>query len=131
MSEPLKQPEQTKFGRRAIGAKLRRVGDPEGYNFNGIGHWCPACRAMHAVAIDQPNAKGEQWQWNGSMARPTFTPEINIAWGDQADARYKGLPGGRCHYTLTDGVITFFPDCSHVLRNMSVALPDLPGHLRD
>jgi hypothetical protein len=122
---------QPTIGKRLISPKLRRIGQPEGYTFGGIGHWCPGCLVMHAFAIDGPNLYGERWSWNGVIEAPTFTPDMNLAWGDVANKKFRGFGGGRCHSKLVNGVISFFGDCTHALNSGSVLLPNLPGHLRD
>jgi len=105
-----------------IGTKLRRVGDREGCPHGGIGHWCPACQVMHVFAA---------WKWDGNAIAPTFVGDRTVAWGDQANARFKGFGGGMCHYTLVAGMLEFFPDSTHALRGQRLPLPDLPGHLVD
>jgi hypothetical protein len=125
--EPVKQPEQTKLGRRMLGARLIRVGPAEGYIAAGIGHWCPGCRMMHAFAIEGLDARGMRWLWNGAIDKPSFTPDRVVSWRGFKDL----VPPGRCHYSLTEGVIHFFPDCTHALKGTRVPLPKLPGHLRD
>jgi hypothetical protein len=107
---------------RQLGTKLRLVGNDYGRPAGGIGHYCPACGIMHVVAVDS---------WNGNTAAPTFHPDIDIKWGDQANPRFNGFGGGRCHYILTAGMIEFMVDCTHRFRGARVPLPDLPGHLRD
>jgi hypothetical protein len=119
--------QQPTLGKRALSAKLRRVGQTEGYTFIGIGHWCPACRVMHAFAIDGPDPHGRRWTWNGDLIAPTFTPDRDLV----SRGFTVLVPGSRCHYRLTAGVIEFFADCTHAMRAGVVRLPDLPGHLRD
>jgi hypothetical protein len=112
-----------------LGRKLRRVGVQEGYLIGSIAHWCPGCGISHAFAIDKAMPAGERWTWDGDIKTPTFTPERNIAWGGEIDPKFKLYGAGRCHYSLTAGVLVFFDDCSHELRGHMVPLPDLPGHL--
>lgn len=117
--------EAVRHGARTLGPLLLRVGHREGYTFLGIGHWCPACLGLHAFAIDTPDLVGRRWTWNGSIEKPTFTPDRDLAWRGFKDL----VPGGRCHYRLTDGIIHYLPDCLHVLRDSAVPLPAVPGQL--
>jgi hypothetical protein len=67
--------------------------------------WCPACEEMHPFQTPQ-------WQWNGSMESPSFTPSLRmVATG--------------CHLVLTNGIINFCADCPHEYRGRSVPLTDL------
>lgn len=114
-----------------ISAKLVRVSDPEGYPAGGLGHWCPACGIMHVFAVGEPSTRGVRWTWDGDVDRPTFQPDMNIAWGDELRAAFAGRGGGRCHYRLAAGVLEFAWDCTHALRGRRVPLPRLPAHLVD
>lgn len=112
-----------------ISAKLRKT-------TVGYSHWCPACEGMHMFYVEQPTCKGARWAFNGDGNAPTFTPSMNIKWGKYADSSFddsddpKNL-SGICHYILTAGRIQFCGDCTHALKGQTVALPDLPEHLRD
>ena len=108
-----------------FGRKLRRVGHADGYPHGGIGHWCPACRAMHVFATDVPDSRGHRWTWNGNETRPTFWPDRDVV-----TKGFKDLaPAGHCHYTLDAGTIAFATDCTHALKGQRVPLPDFPVHL--
>ena len=84
---------------------------------------------MHLV----PNS----WQFNGDVTNPTFAPSVKITgvqtvvvkgeWTGEfkTDKHGKALPYC-CHYVLTNGWLNYCGDCTHELRNMVVALPDLP-----
>lgn len=80
-------------------------------------HWCPGCKDIHAIAVEQPfQSIGTQWNWNGDVNKPTFSPSINIAVKTSI----------QCHYAIEDGKISFFEDCHHNLRGKTVDLPNIP-----
>lgn len=105
-----------------IGAKiLRRVGY---YGFDGHAthaHWCPACKEMHDIAVEQPFRNRASWSFNGDGDKPTFSPSINIAVGPFPDGRVE-----RCHYFVREGRIEYCGDCTHEMAGKSVDLPDVP-----
>jgi hypothetical protein len=113
-----------------LSAKLRKTGSADGYTAGGIAHWCPACKEMHAFAIDAPFKNGARWSWNGNVDQPSCTPSMNISWGPYKDDEID-IPLGRCHYFLTNGMIKFCSDSTHELAGKDVPLPDLPAHLKD
>lgn len=90
-----------------------------------LSHYCPACKELHAVHVDVPNAIGCQWSWDGNIVIPTLSPSINIA------GKRDGRIISRCHYTLLAGVLDFLPDCTHYLAGVKMQLPALPFYLRD
>lgn len=92
--------------------------------------WCPGCRDLHAV--------GDGWAFNGNIERPTFSPSILVTGGAQRDnaGEIKRDASGNvlqlhCHSFLEDGRLRFLSDCHHELAGQTVALPELPDHLRD
>jgi hypothetical protein len=103
-------------------------------------HFCPGCRMLHAFTVNLPDDRGALWRWNRNGDRPTFTPDMDV-WppGERpgripipADVRAhlaSFAPDRRCHYRLADGVIAFFPDCTHALAGKRVRLPPLPGYV--
>lgn len=115
-------------------AKLKRWKFSDG-RFCGWAHWCPACEEAHEYYVDLPTGKGDQWTFNGNQEKPTFSPSMNISWGYMVDgiapetkAYYEQRRnGGRCHYNIDDGVITYHGDCTHAMKGQKVPLPDLPG----
>lgn len=78
-------------------------------------HWCPACLELHPLP--------KSWTFDGNLERPTFTPSFAHSGGS--------VPGWRCHYMLTKGVLHFQADCSHAMAGQSVPLPELPEAYRD
>lgn len=87
----------------------------------GYLHWCPGCNEIHHIQVDEPQSNGAQWEFNGDVDRPTFTPSVRIR-----------IPGAGksavacCHYFITEGAIRFCPDSTHPLAGKTVPLPDLP-----
>ena len=79
-------------------------------------HWCPGCKQLHVIDVEQPNHLGAKWQFDGNAEQPTFTPSINIV--------------GHCHYFITKGNISFCNDSRHVLAGQTVQLPDIPKEER-
>ncbi len=74
--------------------------------------WCPACAEFHPFFINNPSPLGKQWKWNGNAESPTFTPSVRVS--------------DLCHFTVTDGMITFHDDAKHVLAGQTVSIPDFP-----
>jgi hypothetical protein len=75
--------------------------------------FCPGCGYAHWVRTNGPRPN---WQWNGSLETPTFSPSILIN---------PSNPKGRCHSFVENGRIRFLPDCHHKLAGMTVDLPEL------
>ena len=73
---------------------------------------CPACGLAHPFEIGTPLGAG--WFWNGSLARPTFSPSLMIGDGTSH----------ACHSYVTDGKIQFLRDSHHSLSGQTVELPD-------
>lgn len=94
---------------------------------NGYMHWCPACEAYHAIAVDAPQANGAQWSFNGDFDKPTFSPSIKCF--TVYDENDRPLPAGQervlCHYHIKDGQIQFCKDNPHKLNGKTVPLPAL------
>jgi hypothetical protein len=83
----------------------------------GYGHYCPACKQMHAYYVDKPT-------FDGNVDSPTFAPSMNISWGNEPRI-------GRCHYFVQGGQIKFCSDSTHELAGKTVPLPELPLHYQD
>jgi len=92
----------------------------------GWRHWCPACNNAHFIQVDEPQANGAQWTFDGNELRPTFNPRMNIRWGRYVDPKWL-TKGGVCHYFLQGGVIKYLPDCTHGMAGQEVPLPHLPN----
>lgn len=111
-----------------VSAKLRRTD-------RGFAHWCPGCGEIHVIF--------DSWQFDGDLNSPTFDPSVKVT-GKQGVVDQLGHwtgewvlgPDGKaldqcCHYFLHAGRLQFLVDCTHGLAGQTVALPDLPPHLRD
>lgn len=55
------------------------------------------------------------WSWNGDVDSPTIKPSVKTEGHDFL-----------CHSWINDGQAIFLDDCSHDLRNSTVALLDVP-----
>jgi hypothetical protein len=79
--------------------------------------FCPGCRCEHGVWTSKTNRNGARWTWNGDMVRPTFSPSLNISYGNGPD-----VPRVVCHSFVRDGQIQFLGDCTHALAGQTVPL---------
>lgn len=97
------------------------------YTFN-----CPAGH-IHYINTLIPNHKNAQWDFNGDVNKPTFTPSISekcgqyVAECDEEHREYykKENLGYICHFIITNGMIQFCGDCTHDLKNTTVELPEI------
>lgn len=64
----------------------------------------------------QPLRNGHKWTFDGDMVAPTFSPSMNMAWNPPGPHYNPDCPSGRCHFTITRGVIMYHGDCSHEHR---------------
>lgn len=80
-----------------------------------LAHYCAGCDQLHMINTTTENHLGAQWDWNGNPELPTFTPSINIV--------------GVCHYTITNGKISYDRYSLHRLSGQTVDLPNLPEWL--
>lgn len=103
----------------ACGRFLRRL---EG----GYAHWCPGCQEMHYIAVERPLANGAQWNFNGDIERPDFSPSVLIKW-----PRMEGKADLRCHYFIRHGHIQFCSDSTHEFAGKTVPLPEWPAGEED
>lgn len=74
-------------------------------------HWCPGCKCNHSID-SRIDGRRPNWEFNGNMECPTFSPSINY---------YDRV----CHYHITNGTIIFGNDCTHELRGQSIPLEKL------
>ena len=105
----------------------------ESDNIVGWHIYCPGCQHDHVVP--------STWSFNGDYNNPSFTPSLKITSGHYI-AGHKGdcwctynasRPNEpvdficyQCHSVITNGQITFCPDCSHSLAGQTITLPELP-----
>jgi hypothetical protein len=93
-----------------------------------FGHWCPGCNAPHEISVDTPNGSGAKWTFDGNMERPTFSPSINMRWGNRVPGQQANFKnGGQCHYFIRNGMIQFCGDCTHELAGKTISLPEIPA----
>lgn len=76
--------------------------------------YCPGCKHEHTYSIFQD---GSQWQFNGNMENPSFTPSLLNTMRDE-----KGKATSICHLFVTDGKIIYCGDCTHELAGKTVPL---------
>ena len=75
-----------------------------------LAFFCPGCKYQHCFQI---SGDGPNWEFNGDMEKPTFSPSLLVIRSD------------KCHLYVRDGIIQFLSDCAHDLRGQNVPLPDL------
>lgn len=85
---------------------------------------CPGCGLYHGMRTT-PSPDGQkvpQWDFDGNLARPTFSPSIKstMEWGEQKELRV-------CHFYLRNGVYQFQGDCTHHLSGQTAPAPAGPG----
>lgn len=105
----------------ALGTKMRTIADGQ------IGFWCPACDEAHVV--------NSGWTWNGNVEQPSFKPSIKVTGTERLTPEqhaaimrgepFKPIPTC-CHSFVTDGLIKFEGDCTHVLVGQTVPIPPWP-----
>lgn len=99
-------------------AKFRIV--PESETVNQLQFMCPGCKEMHAL--------NTTWQFNGDLNKPTVNPSVLVtrpANPNAAEGFEKYRIAQRCHSFIKDGDIQFLDDCTHDLKNQTVALPEI------
>ena len=93
---------------------MNRVEQRPGEHDPDFVFWCPGCQFGHGVWVTTTCKKtGAQWQWNGSMDAPSFTPSILITEGTLV-----------CHSYVTNGTISYLSDCTHALAGQSIQIPE-------
>lgn len=70
-------------------------------------------KIIHCQGCGHAHGFGARWSFNGDLENPTFKPS-HVHHG----------ANGRCHINVTDGRITFHPDCEHKLRGQTLPLED-------
>lgn len=118
----------------AGGLRIKRYTDAGGRPI-GWSHWCPGCRQSHQFNVEVPTkaypeygiAGGAQWNFDGNLEHPTFSPSMHIQAGgftrpDGSQVTRRTL----CHYFLAAGDIRFLGDCAHELKGQVVPLPEIP-----
>ena len=84
------------------------------------GYMVIRCRACKQHLIQVP-----RWTYNGNADSPTFSPSVNETCNDPGHPSYQPQAmSSRCHFTVTDGKITYHGDCLHELRGQTMELED-------
>jgi hypothetical protein len=91
---------------------------------------CPAGHD-HFINTNIPNHLNAQWNFNGDLEKPTFTPSMLERSGYFVDSNLKGdeewlkANSYQCHFVITDGNIYFCDDCSHDLKGQTIELLEI------
>lgn len=107
--------------------KLKVPANAAWLEYMGAGHeeyhfMCPGCKFEHRVIVKWGDKVGKtepKWEFNGNLDAPTFKPSLLVQWHN---AERKLV----CHSFITDGMIQFLPDSTHVLAGQTVPLEDQP-----
>lgn len=76
------------------------------------GVYCPGCRGPHMMGVGNPS--GSNWDFNGNVEKPTFTPSVRVFIGGEGSDRPQRT---LCHSWISEGRIQFLDDSSgHQLR---------------
>lgn len=81
---------------------------------HGYAHYCPACNEMHHIPTPR-------WTVTPVGETLSFSPSINISATDPDEGVVY-----RCHYTITQGMISFCGDCTHTWAGRTTPVPELP-----
>ena len=97
--------------------------------------FCPGCKCAHRFFAGGPKVPHRpQWEFDGNMENPTISPSISVKGTVPiTEDEHRRLMGGEkikpkkfvCHSYVKDGMIQFLSDCTHELKNQTVALPDI------
>ena len=85
-----------------------------------LAYWCDACGRQHAPRIhaDDTGSGGGVWSWNGSFARPTLSPNVDV------NAALDPAFGARCDHFVLDGRLEYLAASTHAMagRNVEMSL---------
>lgn len=88
--------------------------------------YCPGCHAYHALNVDKPRGDNNaQWEFDGDMDAPTFSPDIDLRSGKYCQPTYPKDDGVLCYSRISRGYIQYSSRCTHYLAGKTVALPEL------
>jgi Family of unknown function (DUF6527) len=79
------------------------------------------CRFSHRklpVMLNGQRSGTNCWTWNGDTEKPTFRPSV-LTKIELVDGVFV------CHSWVTDGVVQFLDDCTHINRSQSIKLLDI------
>jgi hypothetical protein len=83
----------------------------------GYSFICPGCKNRHVFYTDYPEYPEKNWQFNGDVDKPTFSPSLLILGDDNFNKR--------CHSFVKEGKIQFLSDCEHSLAGQTIELPEV------
>lgn len=95
-----------------LSSKLRTAQDGKGGRL--LVYWCPGCDGAHAVPLDNRNAQGALWRWDGRIDAPTLAPSVHVGKGGEFE----------CHHFVTEGQIQYCTDSYHALAGQTVPMVD-------
>jgi hypothetical protein len=108
---------------------VRQVRSQDGQHLGGHALvWCPACDKLHALGVrgDDGSRAPTEWEWNGDLERPTFSPSLLTWTGDRDN------PDTRCHSYIRNGMWDYLADCTHALAGqVNVPMVPLPAWVWD
>ena len=79
-----------------LSKKLKRIDD---YHY---AIKCPGCRDYHKINL-------LEYRWNSSADYPSFSPSFKLE---------------GCHFTILNGTIIYYQDCSHSFAGKTIPLLD-------
>jgi|GEM_PF-475315 hypothetical protein len=103
----------------------------EGIRVIGYEIKCIACGNNHIFYTLPGYYKSEgrsiNWNFDGNLEMPTFTPSLNQTTGSLAMSNYKDgdIPPTRCHSIVTNGKIQYCGDCTHSYKGQTIDLPEI------
>jgi hypothetical protein len=108
--------------------KLEPVNHYKSDELYGYRFVCPGCNDFHMPVVNDKQG-GPQWDFNGDLDRPTFSPSLLMRWSEYRDGDPDGKPSVHhiCHSFIRDGRIEFLGDCTHHLANQEIELPEVEG----
>lgn len=74
----------------------------------------PSKNLFIPVILKGSRADTGKWSWNGDTEKPTLRPSVLTRGGDWV-----------CHSWINDGEVVFLSDCTHDLKDTTVALLDV------
>ncbi len=85
--------------------------------------FCPGCKLTHGFNAGEGSPK-PVWQFNNDFEKPTLKPSHKTWWSGKVNGKWE-KEANVCHSYIKDGMIQFLSDCTHELKNQTVALPDI------
>jgi hypothetical protein len=91
-----------------------------------ISGWMIKCHVCQWHEFPKKHHSGT-WRFNGNLECPTFTPSMNeLVHFSEASCPEDRKPDRRCHFVVSDGNISYCPDCTHALAGQSFPLDCWP-----